>query len=1132
MKIFTKSLLTLALLCVAGVANADRSWSKVAIKGWVHEYRDGSSTQTDAEALTDEEGAYKVFSRGLAESGTTSLDDWDSQFFVTWDASRALYEGDKIKITMQVKAETATTSGIGSQAHNKPGDYNYWQGMDAVNFTEEWTPYSSEKEVTELMAHGDAGNGVPGNKPGFYSIAFNLTPGLKDDNGPVANTYYFKDIVVELFSEKGVTRTVVSDKVILAGTWLTNGDFENDDLTSFPVSRHGNKKATAGYPEDECDTGKASYFPEIEEGEGIDGTNTRYLKLTTDLEAIETWGTQLFFVANQVLAKGTAWAMEMDIKADNDAHISTGWHAEPRSWRAGDPIAGFDITTEWQHKTWNGTVPSTDADDIQSIAFNLHDANGSTGQEGYTFYVDNVKFGVPTKVEDLKNNFECIQVLFTDFTNMPDLIQANVGNKSRQELPEDQWSNFVVTIDGAAATISSIEYDQEGQLYIFLEDEMTEDSQVKVKFTNPSDAKFRLIYTNGDKKGEAVENFEASSVYDEEALDGIEPFAFGVPGIQSSEPEDKSFGLDGNLNEFTVTFDKAVHCGDIEAKLDGIKLTVEYAEASGATITLKRTGDALAEGEHTITITQVWAATSQKDVDPSTFELTFTVGAKAMPQEVADAIASAQSELEESADERYDGAEKTALTEAIAKYEAEGATYTAPSQVNAAVNDLSQKTSALSKHRTNCITYDESLQEAQQIVTENAKFADHELYKALAAAVAKYDGQVLTDEAALVEAIAELKDNVDAGKLMFTEGASNAGTSGIAALVDRIRLGREALVNLGVAEDDEIIVAADKAVSDDEELAKKIQDHLSLKVCEAFKDGVDLFASEEFDGESGEFIPAKVDMSVFVKNPNIYRLGTGKANKESVPSWTVIDPNNSVGLYGSGGDGWGRPRNVVGLPEDVAFTSWRPHACRMEQTIEGLPAGMYQVYVGASDWLKKNIFEESFAYAITYSGANAPAAQAAEGAAVLDKEQNVSAFKLLENPNGSTDNPHYVDAVEVTDGKLTLGIQFGEFPGVAELQAKYAELNPDAEALTTQDASTQYHFDRAGLYLVGAIEGHDYAADYEQIKTGVNTAKTVKVRAIELYDLNGRRISKATKGLNIIKRQMSDGSVKTDKVVK
>ena len=41
-----------------------------------------------------------------------------------------------------------------------------------------------------------------------------------------------------------------------------------------------------------------------------------------------------------------------------------------------------------------------------------------------------------------------------------------------------------------------------------------------------------------------------------------------------------------------------------------------------------------------------------------------------------------------------------------------------------------------------------------------------------------------------------------------------------------------------------------------------------------------------------------------------------------------------------------------------------------------------------------------------------------------------------------------------------------------------------------------------------------------------------KVRALQLYDLNGRRIVTAQKGIQIVKKMMSDGTVKTQKVVK
>ena len=1104
MKIFTKSLLTLVLLCVAGVVSADRSWQKVAFKAYVHEFRDGSSDQFDGEALT-EDGAFKVYCRTPEEAGKESVDDWDSQFFIQWDSDKALFEGDKIKITMKVKADLATDlKSVGTQAHGNHGDYNFWDCIGSVAFTEEWTEFSAEKEVSSNMALGD------GNKNGFWSIAFNLA-----NTTSGSNNFYFKDIEVQLFSEKGITKTVVSSKVVVADSWISNGDIENENLASFPVSRNGGKKGDP-YPEDERDTGAASFFPEIVEGEGIDGTTTHYLKVDNDIEPAETWGTQFFLYASEVMKKGTPYILEFDAKADMDANIPTGFHAAPRAWKAGG--SAWDITSEWAHYTLSGTVPSTDDDILQSIAFDL---NNTSDANGTSFYFDNFVFGPAKKIEQVENGELAIQILFTDYTNMPDLIYNNVGGKSRLELPDEVASQFKVTVDGAEVEIGSVEFDKQGMLYIFPEDEIAEDSEVKVSFVNSTDEKYRLVYTNGDNKDKAVENFELTSTWNED-VDAV-PFKYGVPDIQSSEPEDKSFGLEGTLTQFTVVFDKATQCDKVEAKLDGVKLTVEYAEANGTTIVLKRSGsDALAEGEHTITIDRVYGATDLELIEKGTFTLTFSVGAKSMPEDLQFAITEAENELEASADDRYAGDAFNALTEAVNKYKAEGPTYTAPSQVKAATNELSSLTQALAKHRQNCVTFDECIMDAEKVVADAAAFAEHDLYKALKSSYDKYAGKQLTDDAELAAAVAEMKDNVAAGKLMFTSGPSSTGTTGIAALVERIRLGKEALLALGASEDDEIIVEANKAMTDDDALAKRIQEHLSLKVCEALKDGVDLFDLVDMTDDGPVY--GNVDMSVFIKNPNLYKEGTGKSTVESVVGWTV-PTSNKPGVHGSGGPNWGNPRNAVGLPEDCAFSAWRPNVMRMEQTVEGLPAGLYTVTMLATDWAHHNE-GQSFAYAITYSGANA--ALAPDEGVEPDMDLNYSGVKLLEEAgNYQINKVHEVPAVEVIDGKLTIGVQFGQYPGAGVIQEMFADEN-----LSTQDASTQYMFDAARLYLTGAKEGHDYAADYNQIITGVVSAKNAKVSAIEVYDLNGRRMVKATKGLNIVKRVMSDGSVQTSKVVK
>jgi hypothetical protein len=79
----------------------------------------------------------------------------------------------------------------------------------------------------------------------------------------------------------------------------------------------------------------------------------------------------------------------------------------------------------------------------------------------------------------------------------------------------------------------------------------------------------------------------------------------------------------------------------------------------------------------------------------------------------------------------------------------------------------------------------------------------------------------------------------------------------------------------------------------------------------------------------------------------------------------------------------------------------------------------------------------------------------------------------------------------------------------------------------------QYFFDKVKIYLTGKAVGFDYAKALDDL-AGIETLEgtpAAKVRAIELFDLNGRRVMKAQKGLNIVKKVMSDGSVKTEKVI-
>ena len=1090
MKIFTKTLLTLMLLCVANGVNAQKIWQKIFSSGWCHEWRTNDA-QTDGPAQTDGD-AYKVFVRSsetaegvgnATHDGNGNFADWDSQFFIYWDEANSLEVGDKIKVTMQVKADIDAS--VGTQAHRAPGQYNHWACVGDVNFTNDWTDFESgEVEVTSDMASGDSGQG-------FWAIAFNLAKGQE-------NTYYFRNIVVEIFASKKTTKTVVSEKF----EWkqlVVNGDAEGDDVSAF---------FTRTYPYVD---GEPSPHSVIENGKGVDGS--RAIVVTTNDKVENAWDTQFWIKFNQELPAGAKIRTKFNYRADEEATAQTQSHTSKpgeNSYIYYSMIGDVKFTTDWQDfqdERSVSTDQSTAEKAMGSIAFNL---NPDDHPEANVYYFDNVSIETGQLINDVQHYEEGIQVLFTAYTNIPDLIVENANGKRRLEIQPEN-SPVKVTVDGAEMPIKTVEFDREGQLYIFPEDDFVEKTslddskKVVVTFTNSEDAKYRILYTNGDNAGKPVENFELESTYND-TFDFL-PFAWGKPELESSDPEEGSFNLPGSINTFKVTFDKSVQCKYIEAKLDGLKLNVEYAEEEGAEITLKYTGsDVLADGAHTITITKVYSTTDAQRYEAATCTINFSVGAAKMHDDLVYSLDKAKNTLSENEDDRYAGAAFTALKDAIEKYEAEGASYTTPSAVKAACNDLSLNEQNLKEHRANCDSYDENVEKAVNIVAEysEGKFASTELFQELKSVVEKYENKVLTDDEELKAAVEDLNSCVAKGEQMFTEGVSNNGDAGIKVLVDRIRQGAESLKALGVSEDDELIVAADNAMTDDDDLAQAIKNRLTLEAFGKIKDGSAAQYFEETYDEEGNPVIEGIDMTVFVKNPNMYALYPANGiNLDNTPGWERISGN--MGLYGAGGASWGNPRNIDGLPEDCAFTIYHADT-RAEQTITDLPAGNYIVTLYGSDWgnMKGDDGEGPDALGFVYcKTSDTPAVE--EGAEE-DRDVNFAATATCEYAGQYQMNRAHDMQVEVKDGKLTIGMQFA--------------------------SDSQYFYGDVKLKLVGALEGYDYAKAYEDILSGVDAAKTAKVRSTELFGLNGQRISAANKGVVIVKKTMSDGSVKVEKAIK
>ena len=166
-------------------------------------------------------------------------------------------------------------------------------------------------------------------------------------------------------------------------------------------------------------------------------------------------------------------------------------------------------------------------------------------------------------------------------------------------------------------------------------------------------------------------------------------------------------------------------------------------------------------------------------------------------------------------------------------------------------------------------------------------------------------------------------------------------------------------------------------------------------------------------------------------------------------------------------------------------------AFNVSQTITDLPIGIYTI-TGA--YGERNAEEDA---ADTYFYVKTSSDSLAIDAPVIGQT-----YPVLNLP---------IEGVEVTDGKLTMGVQAG--------------------------GNSHVFFDRVQVTMIGALSGFNYADAYqkivETIETGIDIAPaTAKVRAIEIYSLDGRRTISSKKGFMIIKKYMSDGTVRTEKVVR
>ena len=139
----------------------------------------------------------KIISKG------GQADAWESQFWVV--SNQILHIGDKIHLEFDYRADGGCVgTGVDTQAHFGPGEYQHWSCAGTVAFTDSWQTYKKDFVVDASMAK-EADTGMK-------SIAFNMSPNATD------GAYYIDNVVLQIEKEgEGIPLTPQEKKDTL--TW-------------------------------------------------------------------------------------------------------------------------------------------------------------------------------------------------------------------------------------------------------------------------------------------------------------------------------------------------------------------------------------------------------------------------------------------------------------------------------------------------------------------------------------------------------------------------------------------------------------------------------------------------------------------------------------------------------------------------------------------------------------------------------------------------------------------------------------------------------------------------------------------------------------------------------------------------
>ncbi len=1097
---------------------------KAQVVGWTDLITNGDLEGDDVACFYSKENASSPFpsvitdgvgvdeSRGImVHSAAGATQDWDAQFWI--NLPEILPEGTKYRGSFSYRASMDATAD--TQSHADPSDYIHYEMIGSPNFTTDWQTYTFEGAITAQQAGPNSTGGL------MHSIAFNLSKNKANDID-----FFFDNIKFEVY--KYGTVAEFSDDVIQI-------DFGFD--TNIPELVKASGKRRLMFPES-CVVVK---FNGVEQS----------------IYSVEGFSDGRFYIFT-------------DEPANEDDEVE---------------VTFINPTDATYHLTYLGG-PGGDVNNFTGIATYSMDIQDNDGYP-YDYLTPVIMKADPEDGSfNLPNDIKEFKVTFDKPVDVARL-NAKLDKDKLNVVPAEGFAEEISLVRTTSGNLADGEYTISlTRIYpqMMLDETIYGDSTWTINVgkvsVDPNDVPaeilpdyFATTVNGGIPEGYRVFFDSEERVAPNTYSSGARLFDFGEGGdftkglyfrnnyVEYGSLEGYALELKGG-KRYNIHFNAAawkdngpymkfeILNANEDIVYEAVVKTNPNVNGSTGAVTGAASFDTkfVPDGDGNYLLRWRPATDANGSQGDFTEVLLANPHVKYMPnvagveetQLLATALENAKATLAENSGERYSGPAYDTLKAAIEKYEAEGETYTAPSAYREAAAILDAASKTLKDHRTLCDDYDKQIKKSIDVVRDYAdsKFAVTELYAQLKATNEKYHAysewaantedeaegdyvyyyDVLTDDVALAEAAKELANSTQVASYMFTEGPSTTSSDvGIKVLVDRIRQGAEGLQQLGVSADDELIVRAGKAIFDDDALAEELKTRIKKEYYGKMKDGVNLFP-EVVDEATLETTTPTYNFTVFVKNPNTYAWKeNGGVVEENCPGWTVLEGNAGLTNMWNGN----YPGDIDNLPKDLCITQYH-QTNRIEQTINDLPAGIYNIMIDAAEWSDEftpatdsegNITddEETVATKEANHEMNRVYVKTSETPTFEEGQEEPEAFaadaRIDHYGQYVGRHENFLNGVTVVDGVLTIGVKWNNL--------------------------AQMMFDRVQVFLASPANGFDYASAYQEVIDGIDTtAANASVRAIELYDLNGRRILTAQKGVMIVKKFMSDGTIRVEKVIK